>query len=117
MRARQGSITAEWALALPAVMVVLALVLGGIRLGLTQSRLDHVAADAVRMASLGASDSEVRYFITTQWPTQPVITILRDHSLHRVCVDLSSHGVTLTQVELIELESRMCALLLPPVEP
>ncbi len=50
-----GSVAAEFAIALPAVILVLAMVLGGLQLGVLQLRLQDAAADAAR--SLGRGDS------------------------------------------------------------
>ena len=49
-----GSSVAEFAVALPAVLLVLAMVLGGVQLGAVQVRLQDAAADAAR--SLGRGD-------------------------------------------------------------
>jgi TadE-like protein len=49
-----GSAVAEFAVALPAVLLVLAMVLGGIQLGVLQVRVQDAAADAAR--SLGRGD-------------------------------------------------------------
>jgi hypothetical protein len=53
----RGSAVAEFAVALPAVLLVLAMVLGGIQLGALQVRVQDAAADAAR--SLGRGDSAV----------------------------------------------------------
>jgi len=49
-----GSAVAEFAVALPAVLLVLGMVLGGIQLGALQVRVQDAAADAAR--SLGRGD-------------------------------------------------------------
>ena len=49
-----GSAVAEFAVALPAVLLVLGMVLGGIELGALQVRLQDAAADAAR--ALGRGD-------------------------------------------------------------
>jgi len=54
VRDARGSAVAEFAVALPAVLVVLAMVLGGIQLGALQLRLQDAAADTAR--SLGRGD-------------------------------------------------------------
>jgi Flp pilus assembly protein TadG len=51
----RGSAVAEFAVALPAVLLVLATVLGGVQLGALQLRLQDASADAAR--SLGRGDS------------------------------------------------------------
>ena len=45
--------TAEFAIAVPAVLVVLAVCLGGLRLGTERLRLVDAAAQSARMAALG----------------------------------------------------------------
>lgn len=52
-RRDRGSATAEWALALPAVVLVAGALISGIGVMIDQSRLDHAAAEAARRASLG----------------------------------------------------------------
>ena len=49
-----GSAVAEFAVALPAVLLVLGMLLGGLQLGALQVRLQDAAADAAR--SLGRGD-------------------------------------------------------------
>ena len=48
MSAERGSVVAEFAIALPAVMLVLAMLLGGVQLGGAQLRAQDAAADAAR---------------------------------------------------------------------
>jgi Flp pilus assembly protein TadG len=55
LRHENGSAVAEFAVALPAVLLVLGMVLGGIQLGALQVRLQDAAADAAR--SLGRGDA------------------------------------------------------------
>jgi hypothetical protein len=55
VRREHGSAVAEFAVALPAVLLVLGMVLGGIQLGALQVRVQDAAADAAR--SLGRGDS------------------------------------------------------------
>jgi hypothetical protein len=49
----RGTVTAEFAVALPAVLLVLAACLGGLRLGADQLRLIDAAAVAARSAARG----------------------------------------------------------------
>ena len=51
---QRGSAVAEFAVAMPAVLLVLGMVLGGIQLGVLQVRVQDAAADAAR--SLGRGD-------------------------------------------------------------
>ncbi len=54
LRDDRGSAVAEFAVAMPAVLLVLAAVLGGVQLGTLQVRLQDAAADTAR--SLGRGD-------------------------------------------------------------
>jgi hypothetical protein len=55
LRAERGSATAEFALAFPAVLGVVALLLGGVQVAGLQVRVQDAAADAAR--GLGRGDS------------------------------------------------------------
>lgn len=55
LRAERGSVTAEFAAVLPAVVLVFAVALGGMRIAGEQLRLQSAVADAARM--LGRGDS------------------------------------------------------------
>ena len=65
----RGSAVAEFAVALPAVLLVLATVLGGVQLGTLQVRLQDAAADAARSLGRGDSASSVASRIARQAPT------------------------------------------------
>lgn len=54
LRGERGSAVAEFAIALPAVLLVLGMVLGSVQLGVLQVRLQDAAADAAR--TLGRGD-------------------------------------------------------------
>lgn len=54
-RADRGSVTAEIAVGLPAVVMVLAACLGALTLGTSQVRLTDAAADAARLLGRGES--------------------------------------------------------------
>ncbi|MCV2394903.1 pilus assembly protein TadE [Actinotalea sp. M2MS4P-6] len=56
----RGSVTAELAVALPAVVLVVAALLVTVSAGGTQLRADEAARTAARLAAFGASDAEVR---------------------------------------------------------
>jgi Flp pilus assembly protein TadG len=55
LRRQRGSITAEFAAVVPAVMLVLALCLGGLQLSSRQLQVQDAAALAARSAARGAS--------------------------------------------------------------
>jgi len=62
----RGSAVAEFAVALPAVLLVLATVLGGVQLGTLQLRLQDAAADAARSFGRGDPTPAVASRITRQ---------------------------------------------------
>ena len=63
-----GSVTAEFAIVVPAVIAVLALVLGGIALGRDALSYATAANQAARALARGQNPDEVRQNITTQVP-------------------------------------------------
>lgn len=65
----RGSAVAEFAVALPAVLLVLATVLGGIQLGTLQLRLQDAAADAARSLGRGEAAPIVASRIAGQTPS------------------------------------------------
>ncbi len=56
----RGSVTAELAVALPAVVLVVAALLVTVAAGGAQLRAEEAARSAARLAAFGASDAEVR---------------------------------------------------------
>lgn len=67
-RGERGSVTAEFAIALPAVLLVLALLLGGMHLGGLQVRAQDAAADAARALARGDPGGVVAGRLGTQLP-------------------------------------------------
>ena len=59
-RDEQGSATAEFAVVLPAVVLVIALTIGGLAAAGRQVRLEHGAAQAVRLAARGGKGHALR---------------------------------------------------------
>jgi len=68
VRDERGSAVAEFAVALPAVLLVLGMVLGGIQLGSLRVRLQDAAADAARSLGRGDSESVVQSRLSRQLP-------------------------------------------------
>lgn len=104
----QGSVTAEFAVALPAVLAVLALVLGGIMLAGRRIELVSAAAELARLEARGdralAADREQRL------PRS--VRVLRDRDGALACVSLSAApGAGL--LSLIEVSARSCAAVHP----
>jgi Flp pilus assembly protein TadG len=68
-RDERGSAVAEFAIALPAVLLVLATMLGGVQLGVLQLRVQAAAADAARSLGRGDSISVISERIARQVPS------------------------------------------------
>lgn len=60
---------AEFAIALPAVLLVLAMVLGGVQLGVLQVRLQDAAADAARTLGRGDGAAALSVRLARQVPS------------------------------------------------
>lgn len=70
--AEEGVITAEFAVALPAVTVVLALCLGAASTGVAQLKVEESARTAARAAARGDSEAQIRSAVTRIDPAQSV---------------------------------------------
>lgn len=70
--AEEGVITAEFAVALPAVMVVLALCLGAASTGVAQLKVEESARTAARAAARGDSEAQIRSAVSRIDPAQSV---------------------------------------------
>jgi hypothetical protein len=68
LRRERGSATAELAVAFPAVLGVLALLLGGVQVAALQVRVQDAAADAARGLGRGDAAGEVRSRLGAQVP-------------------------------------------------
>lgn len=69
LQGERGSAVAEFAVALPAVLLVLATVLGGVQLGTLQLRLQDAGADAARSLGRGELTAVVASRIARQTPS------------------------------------------------
>jgi len=67
-----GAVTAEFAVALPAVTAVLALCLGVASTGVAQVKLEESARAAARAAARGDSEAEIRAVVKRIDPVQSV---------------------------------------------
>lgn len=67
-----GAVTAEFAVALPAVTAVLALCLGAASTGVAQVKLEESARAAARAAARGDSEAEIRAVVKRIDPAQKV---------------------------------------------
>ena len=70
--AEEGVITAEFAVALPAVTVVLALFLGAASTGVAQLKVEESARTAARSAARGDSEAQIRSAVSRIDPAQSV---------------------------------------------
>lgn len=70
--AEEGVITAEFAVALPAVTVVLALCLGAASTGIAQLKVEESARTAARAAARGDSEVQIRSAVSRIDPAQSV---------------------------------------------
>ena len=70
--AEEGVITAEFAVALPAVTVVLALCLGAASTGVAQLKVEESARTAARAAARGDSEAQIRSTVSRIDPAQSV---------------------------------------------
>lgn len=70
--AEEGVITAEFAVALPAVTVVLALCLGAASTGVAQLKVEESVRTAARAAARGDSEAQIRSAVTRIDPAQSV---------------------------------------------
>jgi Flp pilus assembly protein TadG len=99
-----GTVTAEFAIALPAVVVVLALSLGAIGLGGEQLRLQAAAFDAARLLGRGEAGATER--IRSVAPD----AIMSTHTAgSAICVDATA-GAALGVLSGIRLQASACAL-------
>ena len=70
--AEEGVITAEFAVALPAVTVLLALCLGAASTGVAQLKVEESARTAARAAARGDSEAQIRSAVSRIDPAQSV---------------------------------------------
>jgi hypothetical protein len=86
MSSARGSVTAEFAVVLPAVVLVLALALGGVAVTGQQVRLQDVAADAARILGRGESLVAAKRYVVARLPGATLSAESREAA---VCVHLA----------------------------
>lgn len=91
LRADRGSVTAEFALALPAVLGVVALLLGGVQVAALQVRAQDAAADAARGLGRGDGGGVVASRVQGQLPGATLSTWI-DGELRCVRVEAAPVG-------------------------
>jgi Flp pilus assembly protein TadG len=103
MNRERGSVTAEFAVALPSVVLVVAACLSGMAVAGQQLRLTDAAALAARAAARGDSPDALAARLV------PGAQVSRSADGDLVCVTLTS-GASLTALLPITLSARACAL-------
>ena len=107
-------VTAEWALALPAVILVLGIALAALSLQLERGRLERVSAQAARMASLGATSAEIRAEVQRQVGPDISVSLFDGPSGVSSCVVLRTDGDLAGLGGVVfPLEAQTCALKAP----
>jgi Flp pilus assembly protein TadG len=101
-------VTAEFAVAMPAVLLVLATALGGVQLAGVQLRLQDAAADAARGLGRGESASTVAERVERQVPGAVMDATTTADDV--VCVRLSAAPAWPTGLVGIRTEATGCAL-------
>ncbi len=102
-RGERGSVVAEFAVALPAIVLVLLLACGALAAGGTQIRLQDAAADAARLAARGEAEARTAAAVEAAVPGAGV-ELRRDGDV--VCVTASTQAPVL----LAPLAATACAL-------
>ena len=103
----RGSAVAEFAVALPAVLLVLATVLGGVQLGTLQLRLQDAATDAARSIGRGDLGPGVASGIARQAPSA-AWSVTRPAGL--VCVHLVASAAPPAGALGLSATATSCAL-------
>jgi Flp pilus assembly protein TadG len=101
----RGSVTAEFAVALPAIALVLAACLASVQLVAEQVRLTDAAADAARSLGRGESEADAAA-IAGRIAARAALAVSLEEPF--VCVTLSSSGDGL--LGAIELHAESCAV-------
>ena len=110
-RADSGSVTAEWALALPVVTVALAVVVSAAELISASSLLDSEAADAQRLIGLGVDVGDAQSRLHIGYGVGSTWAVSRPSPEAIVCVTLTREHPTLAGLgPAVELESTRCGL-------
>jgi Flp pilus assembly protein TadG len=91
LRSERGSATAEFAVAFPAVLGVLALLLGGVQVAALQVRAQDAAADAARGLGRGDAAGAVTARLASQVPGAALAT-WTDGDLRCVRVEVAPAG-------------------------
>jgi len=105
--AEKGSVTAELALALPSVALVIAVTLGGFSLQVERMKLVDLSASAVRALARGEEQAAVEAMLKA---TRPDALIKIEHEENQVCIAVSFMArIPGLGSELLEVSERQCA--------
>jgi hypothetical protein len=105
-RGETGAVSAELAVALPAVLLVLAACLGGLRLGAEQVRLADAAGIAAR--SIARHDPPATTVALTRALGAAVVRVTRDDGI--VCAALGADTPLVGGLAPLPITARSCAL-------
>lgn len=104
----RGSVTAEFAIVLPAAVLVLGLCLAALSGAATHIANAAIARDAARSLSRGSADAEVSYSVAV---ARPRASMVIERSALAVCVRLSESIPGMDLIEAIPpLEVSSCAV-------
>ncbi|WP_422761106.1 TadE family type IV pilus minor pilin [Mycetocola saprophilus] len=108
LRGEEGSISAEFAIVMPAVLVLLALCLGVLAAGTTRSRLWDVAGQSARASARGDPEQSI---MAQARELLPGVAVKVDSQASLVCAtaDIPIGGVVGRMLPL-RLEARVCTL-------
>jgi hypothetical protein len=111
----RGAVTAELALTLPAIGLVLAIVLGGIGLAIDRGRLAQAAADGQRVHSYGGTPAEVTGYVHRVLGTgDATVAISEGPGEHVSCVTVMRPGFSWLEGLVAEArEATSCGLVVP----
>jgi len=114
-RRERGAVTAELALTLPAIGLVLAIVLGGIGLTIDRGRLAQAAADGQRVHSYGGTPAEVTDYVHRVLRSPDAIVAITDGTGEHVsCVTVRRPGFSwLGGLFADAREATSCGLVVP----
>lgn len=102
-----GGASAEFAVALPAVVLVLALALGGVQVAALQVRAHDAAADAARSLARGESSATISARLARQLPGA---SFVRSTSGDLVCVRVTARARGPLATLGVSASARSCAL-------
>jgi hypothetical protein len=89
----RGAVTAELALTLPAIGLVLAIILGGIGLTIDRGRLAQAAADGQRVHSYGGNFADVNNYVNRVLrSTDASVEVFEGAGEHVSCVTVTRPG-------------------------